>query len=161
MPDTYFGEQRHSPFKISIRTQASQRGTKVAWMYVHGGEEGCVSAWRLDTGPGGGEKGGLGNSISNPLSSEWRARILPRRVRSGDEEVDDHPVTHVETVLHRPTGQKTRLGGIYGKPDGKYGPTTLQFAFPLSVPVVRVPGPLKPPAAFNTMKPKVRALHYC
>lgn len=31
-----------------------------------------------------------------------RLGCLPRSVGSGNEEVDDHPVTHVETLLHRP-----------------------------------------------------------
>lgn len=45
---------------------------------------------------------------SPPRQETFRPRLLghlPRAVRGGDEEVDDHPVAHVEALLNGPAAQ--------------------------------------------------------
>lgn len=78
-------------------------------MYVCRGQKGWVYAWGLDIGTGRREERTGQFYHKNTILQKQKGCSLPWRVRRSNEEVDNHSVTHVETLFHCPDGREHRV----------------------------------------------------
>lgn len=114
----------------------------------------------------GGEEGRRGVRTSNGKDALPGSKdaILPRGVGSSDEEVDDHPITHVEAVLHCPVVGKGRGQGNLSKPsDGKCGLPLCKatITVPASFPQGTHSSPFKAAALLcNDRKPREKLYNF-